>query len=202
MRKKILAGLLALTMAVAPAAAVAAQTVTVPTENVLGAIHQISLGTYQGQTFLPLRATVEAFGADVDWNVATNTAIITVNGAELQTVINSVLGTTGSFVRPGNFTLELTYDRSAPTHHGRLVVANGPFAGTRVNAQMINDRIMLPVEAVAGGPLSPADFVGFLNAGLSGVATSLVNEAVRSATGLSGTPSFSFTPAGLTITIN
>ena len=204
MRKKILAGLLALTLAVVPAVAVAAQTtVTIPTDRALGVISEIRLGVVDGQAFLPLRATAEAFGATVTWNMATNTATITVNGAQLQTEINSQLGVSGNFLRPGNFTLELTYDSSAPSHHGRLVVANGPLAGTRINAQMFDGRIMLPIDAVAG-PLGAADFAAFLNANVNQLAVSLVAEIISSATGTNVDRSipFSFTPEGLTITIN
>ena len=165
MKKKILASLLALVLVAAPVT-VLANPVTVPAPVIDEAISQIAqrhVVTHGGQTYLPLRATLEAFaGVNVAWEQATRTVVITLNGSAALAA-NAPINLAG-LVQPGTYRLELQEAGN------RLVIANGPAAGTQLVAYRIGDAFMFPVTVPANlAALSGQLHQGLLNAAGVGV---------------------------------
>ena len=178
LRKKIIAGLLALVVTAAPITAMAnPHTITTDVNGVTNVIERVSshFEVINGQTYIPLRATVEAFeGANVNWNPANHNVIVSFNGAVAAAWASEFFGAdlTG-LILSGNFALELT-----PVANGLQVVA-GPAAGAVVRAELINESWMLPIQ-----PISPAMLVNINPSPIETMLNwNLINLAVRALTG-------------------
>ena len=150
LKKRIIASLLALAVVAAPVTVFANTDVTIPTDRVLEAVNTFSANHVEvinGQAYVPLRAAVESFeGTSVAWNQPTRTVTITINGAAAQAGMNALLGINLDIVPAGNFVLNLQYDPTRIVSGGRLVVVDGPAAGTRINARITDEgRLLLPI---------------------------------------------------------
>jgi hypothetical protein len=189
LRRKIVASLLALVVMAAPMTVFGQTTITLSNEQIAAAIADVSqfIVTEGGQTYLPLRTVVLAYGGQIEWDGATRTVTITFNGADRAQAFDAQFGTnTAAAVNPGNFTLVLR------EVDGRLQVASGPAAGTRLVAYMVNDRFVFPVT-----PIPQADATTIL--GMLNLAEDLIATALFTLTGYT-TLDITPTPTGVTIT--
>ena len=212
MRKRIIASLMALAALVAPVAVlgdvdgtitraipvegimfepISANVISFTHEEIAGAVASVSqfIEFEGGRPYLPLRRVAEAHGANVSWNNATRTVTISMSGAEAASLFGGQVPALAA-VLPGTFTLELQEVA------GRLQVANGPAAGTRLVAYMVNDRFVIPVTPIPQGA-SPASVAGMLNP-----ANNLIGMALSVLTGGSGQFNYEITQNGVNITLN
>ncbi|MCL2753385.1 MAG: copper amine oxidase N-terminal domain-containing protein [Defluviitaleaceae bacterium] len=185
MRKKIIAGLLALTLVVVPVTAFANTTVTIQPENAIAAISQIRLVAIGGETFLPLRDTAVQFGGEVTWVEDTRTVNIAFSAPALAATLGNMLGVNlTEFAQPGNFVLSLQ------EVNNRLVVVGGPADGVVTTARLVphagSHHFMFPMPElnpleVLANPLALAAGLheGLIEAALSAVSTRPVTYNIQ-----------------------
>ncbi|MDR2167202.1 MAG: copper amine oxidase N-terminal domain-containing protein [Clostridiales bacterium] len=194
MRKKIIAGLLALVVLATPITAFGAVNVTIDNAQVVAAVENVSqfIVIENGRPYLPLRAVAEAYGGIVGWDQDTLTVTISFNGLDRAVAFDSAFGTSISgAVRPGNFTLELAVGAG-----GNLFVRSGPAAGTHLVAYMINDRFMFPVVPIPQDRSVDGNIIyGMLNLDMR-----LIEIAAQALTGLNF--SYNITSTGIVVTLN
>ncbi|MCL2350364.1 MAG: copper amine oxidase N-terminal domain-containing protein [Defluviitaleaceae bacterium] len=190
MRKKIIAGLLALVVLVAPAT-VMANPITIDTGAVISAVADASrfIVVDGGQGYMPLRSVVEAYGGHVAWNGADNTVTISFAATEIAATFSALTGVALPEMVAGRFSITLEQLGN------RLRIVNGPAAGTFIVSRIVNDRIMLPVQH-----LDPVSVIASIPAIENSIHWGLVREGIMAITGASGV-SHSVDANGITITL-
>ena len=189
MKKTIIASLLALTALTAPVANVDIEpisadlgVVSVSPSDIFGIINQARTHfvTIGGQTYAPLRAVAEDFGATVTWDNPTRTATVSFVGAQAATTFGNILGTDLSDdILPGTFSISLQENTN-----GTFTVVNGPAAGVAFRAYIVNDRILFPINPAA--LLDVPAIINTLTNPSDTLSTGLLETALEVLTGGSG----------------